>query len=107
MKKYVLIISILFTGSLKAETESLPDRMSAARAELLSSKPLATYDFRQLQSRYPTPLLLPSSLLPQSAKYPLSALRHLYQNAETCKGPWPVSPLVTHPVVFTRAMCNS
>ncbi|MCW8329375.1 sensor histidine kinase [Photobacterium sp. SDRW27] len=107
MKKYVLLISLLFSGVSHASVENLPDRLDAVRSELLNSEPLATYDFRQLQSRFPNPLLLPSSLLPQSASYPLKSLKRLYSNAVSCKGPWPVSPLVTHPVVFTRAICNN
>ena len=107
MKKYVLLILLLVSGPSLASVENLPDRLSAVRSELLNSEPLATYDFRQLQSRFPNSLLLPSSLLPQSAAYPLKSLKRLYTNAITCKGPWPVSPLVTQPVVFTRAICNN
>ncbi|MGF1731488.1 sensor histidine kinase VxrA [Photobacterium kasasachensis] len=107
MKKYVLLILLLVSGPNLASVENLPDRLSAVRSELLNSEPLATYDFRQLQSRFPNSLLLPSSLLPQSAAYPLKSLKRLYTNAITCKGPWPVSPLVTQPVVFTRAICNN
>jgi len=107
MKKYVLLISLLFSGFSYASADNIPERMNAVRSELLNSEPLATYDFRQLQSRFPNPLLLPSSLLPQSAAYPLKSLKRLYKNAINCKGPWPVSPLVTHPVVFIRAICNN
>ncbi|ELR65734.1 Signal transduction histidine kinase [Photobacterium marinum] len=107
MKKYVLLISLLLSGVCHAEADNLPERLRSVRAELLNSEPLATYDFRKLQSRFPNPLLLPSSLLPQSAVYPLKSLKRLYKNAITCKGPWPVSPLVTQPVVFTRAICNN
>ncbi|PSW05369.1 sensor histidine kinase VxrA [Photobacterium lipolyticum] len=106
MKKYALLILLIVSGACYAADLSLPDRLSAVRSDLFKSDPLATYDFRQLQSLYPTPLLLPSSLLPQSANYPLKSIKHLYQNSLTCKGPWPVSPLVTQPVVFTRALCN-
>lgn len=107
MKKYALLFSLLISAGSLASTDTLSDRIDAVRSELLNSEPLATYDFRQLQSRFPNPLLLPSSLLPQSAAYPLKSLRRLYANAISCKGPWPVSPLVTHPVVFTRAICNN
>ncbi|UXI04079.1 sensor histidine kinase VxrA [Photobacterium sp. TY1-4] len=107
MRKYVLLFSLLISGGSLASTDTLSDRIDAVRSELLNSEPLATYDFRQLQSQFPNPLLLPSSLLPQSSAYPLKSLRRLYANAISCKGPWPVSPLVTHPVVFTRAICNN
>ncbi len=105
MKKYVLLMSLFLSSTSFADSMSLPERLSSIRGDLLKTEPLATYDIRQLQSRYPTPLLLPSSLLPQSAKYPLKALRQLYKQSLVCKGPWPVSPLVTQPVVFVRAMC--
>lgn len=107
MKKYVLFILLFCSGLSHAAGDNLPERLKAVRSDLLNSKPLATYDFRKLQGRYPNPLLLPSSLLPQSSVYPLKSLRRLYANAISCKGPWPVSPLVTHPVVFTRAICNN
>ncbi len=107
MKKYVLLVSLIFSGFSFADVQTLPDRLNAVRSDLLTSDPLATYDFRQLQSQYPTPLILLSNLLPQSAKYPLSSMKRLYKNAQTCKGPWPVSPLVTQPVVFVRALCNN
>lgn len=98
-------MSLFLSSTSFADSMSLPERLSSIRGDLLKTEPLATYDIRQLQSRYPTPLLLPSSLLPQSAKYPLKALRQLYKQSLVCKGPWPVSPLVTQPVVFVRAMC--
>ena len=107
MKKYVLLISLLFSGFSYASADNLPDRLNAVRSELLNNQSLATYDFRKLQGRFPNPLLLPSSLLPQSSSYPLKSLRRLYDSAISCKGPWPVSPLVTQPVVFTRAICNN
>ncbi|KLV03324.1 histidine kinase [Photobacterium aquae] len=107
MKKYVLFLSLLLSGLQPAWAENLPERLSAVRAELLASEPVATYDFRQLQSQFPTPLLIPTTLLPQSAKYPLKSLRRLYQGSLTCKGPWPVTPLLTQPLVFTRALCNN
>lgn len=108
MKKYVLLLSLLISGVPNmAAAENLPERLSAVRSELLASEPVATYDFRQLQSQFPTQLLVPSSLLPQSSLYPLKSLQRLYQSAQSCKGPWPVTPLLTQPLVFTRALCNN
>ncbi|MGF1682507.1 sensor histidine kinase VxrA [Photobacterium minamisatsumaniensis] len=107
MKKYVLLFSLLLTGACSVQAENLPERLNGVRSELLASEALATYDFRQLQSQFPTSLLVPSSLLPQSASYPLKSIQRLYKNATTCKGPWPVSPLLTQPLVFTRALCNN
>ena len=107
MKKFVLLISLLLAGTNTASAENLPERLNGVRAELLASEAVATYDFRQLQGQFPTQLLLPSSLLPQSATYPLKSLQRLYNSSLTCKGPWPVTPLLTQPLVFTRAICNN
>ncbi|GAL02907.1 signal transduction histidine kinase [Photobacterium aphoticum] len=107
MKKYVLLLSLLLLGPKAALAENLPERLSAVRAELLASEPVATYDFRQLQSQYPDALILHESLLPQSADYPLKSLQRLYKSSLSCKGPWPVTPLLTQPLVFTRAICNN
>ncbi|MGF1723586.1 sensor histidine kinase VxrA [Photobacterium nomapromontoriensis] len=107
MKKYALLISLLLLGANPALADNLPERLSAVRSELLASEPVATYDFRQLQSQFPNQLLVQSSLLPQSSAYPLKALQQLYRNSITCKGPWPVTPLLTQPLVYTRAVCNN
>lgn len=95
MKTYVLVFSLFFSAASFAETLTFPERLNAVRSEILKRKPLATYDFRKLQSLYPGPLLVPETLLPQTNEYPLNALRQLYRNSLTCKGPWPLSPLVT------------
>ncbi|WP_297482901.1 sensor histidine kinase VxrA [uncultured Photobacterium sp.] len=105
MKTYVLVFSLFFSSASFAEDQTFPERLNAARSDLLKHKPLATYDFRKFQSLYPGPLLVPETLLPQTNEYPLKALRQLYHNSLNCKGPWPLSPLVTQPVVFTRAIC--
>lgn len=105
MKTYVLVFSLFFSSASFAEAQTFPERLNAVRSDLLKHKPLATYDFRKLQSLYPGPLLIPETLLPQTNEYPLNALRQLYHNSLNCKGPWPLSPLVTQPVVFTRAIC--
>ncbi|MEC6830650.1 sensor histidine kinase VxrA [Photobacterium toruni] len=105
MKTYVLVLSLFFSAASFAEAQTFPERLNAVRSDLLKHKSLATYDFRKLQSSYPGPLLEPETLLPQTDEYPLDALRQLYHNSLNCKGPWPLSPLVTQPVVFTRAIC--
>ncbi|MDO6545194.1 sensor histidine kinase VxrA [Photobacterium sanguinicancri] len=107
MKKTALLLSLFFSAACTASVQSLPERLDAVRSDLLQSEPLATYDFRQLQSLYPHALLKPSNLLPQTAKYPLKSMTRLYAGSQSCKGPWPVSPLVTQPVVYTRAICNN
>ncbi len=48
----------------------------------------------------------PDTLLPQTASYPFKQLQRLYRSAQTCTGPWPVSPLVGEPLVLIRAMCR-
>ena len=105
MKTYVLALSLFFSAASFAEAQTFPERLNAVRSDLLKHKSLAAYDFRKLQSSYPGPLLEPETLLPQTDEYPLNALRQLYHNSLNCKGPWPLSPLVTQPVVFTRAIC--
>ncbi|MBC7005295.1 DUF3404 domain-containing protein [Photobacterium sp. BZF1] len=107
MKKIVLLISLLLAGTHTASAKNLPERLNGVRAELLASEAVATYDFRQLQGQFPTQLLIPSSLLPQSSTYPLKSLQRLYNSSLSCKGPWPVTPLLTQPLVFTRAICNN
>ncbi len=65
-----------------------------------------SYDIRSLQSDYPTRLLTPESMLPQTAAYPLKDIQRLYRLAQNCTGKLPLSPLITEPLVFTRAMCK-
>ncbi len=45
-------------------------------------------------------------MLPQTASYPLRDIQKLYQLAQNCTGNLPLNPLVTEPLVFTRAICN-
>ncbi|SKA60162.1 DUF3404 domain-containing protein [Enterovibrio nigricans] len=84
---------------------SFPEQLNKFRSSLLHEKPIAEYSLNAIHSEYPKALLISDSLLPQSTKYPLKDLKRLYQAAQKCAGPWPVSPLVTDPLVFTRAMC--
>ncbi len=45
-------------------------------------------------------------MLPQTSAYPLRDIQKLYQLAQNCTGNLPLNPLVTEPLVFTRAICN-
>ncbi len=65
-----------------------------------------SYDVRKIQTDFPTKLLSPEFMLPQTAKYPLKDSQLLYQLSQNCSGKLPLSPLVTEPLVFVRAMCR-
>ncbi|CZF82004.1 Sensor protein PfeS [Grimontia celer] len=104
MQKFLIVCFTLFSSHVWANA-SFPEQLSAFRLSLLAERPIATYALNAIHSEYPKALLVPDSLLPQSSNYPLKDLKRLYQSSEKCKGPWPVSPLVTDPLVFTRAMC--
>ena len=45
-------------------------------------------------------------MLPQTSAYPLKDVQRLYRLAQNCTGKLPLSPLITEPLVFTRAMCK-
>lgn len=104
MRTFLLLLLSLLSGPALAAV-SFPEQFNAFRGELLAEQPVDTYALNAIHSEYPKPLLTIESLLPQSANYPLKDLKRLYQSAQKCKGPWPVSPLVTDPLVFTRALC--
>lgn len=100
-----LIVCLTLLSARSWANVPFPEQLSAFRAALLAERPNATYALNAIYSEYPKALLVPDSLLPQSADYPLKDLKRLYMASEQCKGPWPVSPLVTDPLVFTRALC--
>lgn len=104
MRTFLVVCLTLLSARTWANV-SFPEQLSAFRSSLLAEPPIATYALNAIHSEYPKALLIPDSLLPQSANYPLKDLKRLYQASEQCKGPWPVSPLVTDPLVFTRALC--
>ncbi|WP_428822129.1 DUF3404 domain-containing protein [Enterovibrio baiacu] len=104
MRMFLLTFLLSVSGFAMAEA-SFPEQLNAFRASLLEENPVASYELNAIHSEYPKALLVPDSLLPQSASYPLKDLKRLYQASEKCQGPWPVSPLVTDPLVFTRALC--
>ncbi|WP_082030246.1 sensor histidine kinase VxrA [Vibrio renipiscarius] len=89
-----------------ARADSLPERIDTFVNLFKTSEASESYDIRVLQSDYPTRLLTPQSMLPQTSNYPLRDIQRLYQLSETCTGKLPLSPLVTEPLVFTRTMCK-
>ena len=100
-----LILSITVIAS-TANAATLPDRIEQFKKSFDNVKATAVYDLRVIQTDFPTSLLSPESLLPQTTKYPLQDMQRLYKLATTCKGKYPLSPLVTEPLVFSRALCN-
>ncbi|WP_045954787.1 sensor histidine kinase VxrA [Vibrio galatheae] len=92
------------SGSVFAE--SLPERIDRFVDLFEPSQATVSYDIRSLQSDYPTRLLTPDSMLPQTSEYPIKDIQRLYQLAQNCTGKLPLSPLITEPLVFTRAMCK-
>lgn len=93
-------------ASTQAFADSLPERIDKFVDLFDPSEATVTYDIRVLQADYPTRLLTPESMLPQTWTYPLKDIQRLYQLAQTCTGKLPLSPLVTEPLVFTRAVCK-
>lgn len=92
--------------SAPAFADSLPERIDTFTELFNYEVALKSYDIRILQSNYPTKLLSPDSMLPQTADYPLKDIQQLYRLANTCRGKLPLSPLITEPLVFTRAICK-
>lgn len=101
----MIAIGIAFlSGGVSAE--SLPERIDRFVDLFDQAQATVSYDIRSLQSDYPTRLLTPESMLPQTSAYPLKDIQRLYQLAKNCTGKLPLSPLITEPLVFTRAMCK-
>ncbi|MDP5252971.1 sensor histidine kinase VxrA [Vibrio sp. HB161653] len=101
---FSLVVSILWIPT--AWANSLPERIGIFVSLFNQEQPREEYDVRVLQSKYPTVLISPDSTLPQTAKYPLRDIQRLYQLSQTCSGQLPLNPLVTEPLVFTRALCK-
>ncbi|MDP2572362.1 sensor histidine kinase VxrA [Vibrio penaeicida] len=99
-----LTLGCVFTSA--AYAQSLPERIEEFKSQFDTSKAIDSYDMRIIQSDFPNKLLTPESMLPQTANYPLKDIQRLYSLSETCKGKLPLSPLITEPLVFTRAICK-
>ncbi len=102
--KFKSLILIMMSFSVYAD--SLPERIDEFVTLFNYKTATVSYDMRTIEADYPTRLLMPESLLPQTTKYPIKDIQQLYQLASTCTGQIPLSPLITEPLVFTRAMCN-
>lgn len=100
-----LALSIILSSGV-AEAESLPERIDRFVDFFNQKEASVVYDIRSLQSDYPTKLLTPESMLPQTSVYPLRDIQRLYHLSQHCSGKLPLSPVVTEPLVFTRAMCK-
>ncbi|NVD07891.1 DUF3404 domain-containing protein [Vibrio sp. JPW-9-11-11] len=100
----LILSSAVFSTTVRAE--SLPERIDKFVDLFDQADATASYDIRSLQSDYPTRLLTPQSMLPQTSSYPLKDIQRLYQLAQNCTGKLPLSPLITEPLVFTRALCK-
>ena len=106
IKQTLSIITLSFFASATAFADSLPERIDHFTKLFDHETAVESYDIRVLQADYPTSLIMPSAMLPQTAKYPLKDIQRLYQLSKTCSGKLPLSPLITEPLVFTRAMCK-
>nr|WP_232060561.1 sensor histidine kinase VxrA [Vibrio ponticus] len=100
---WVCLFSFASAG---ASADTLPERIDKFVNLFKTSEASVSYDVRVLQSDYPTRLLTPQSMLPQTSSYPLEDIQRLYKLSVSCTGKLPLSPLVTEPLVFTRAMCK-
>ncbi|EPS3423178.1 sensor histidine kinase VxrA [Vibrio fluvialis] len=100
-----LVVVGLFTTS-SSYADSLPERIDLFVSLFDYKSAAVSYDIRGIQNDYPTRLLTPESMLPQTSAYPLKDIQQLYSLAQTCTGKLPLNPLVTEPLVFTRAICK-
>lgn len=85
---------------------TLPERISRFSNLFDYSQASDSYDIRILQTDFPTKLLSPEFMLPQTAEYPLKDIQQVYHLSQSCTGALPFSPLVTEPLVFVRALCR-
>ncbi|AQM20741.1 histidine kinase [Vibrio sp. V09_P4A23P171] len=104
IKTYFWTILVLIP--IQTYADSLPERIDLFASLFDYSTADVSYDIRTLQVDYPTRLLTPESMLPQTAEYPLKDLQLLYKLSQSCTGKLPLSPLITEPLVFTRAICK-
>ncbi len=104
LKRFFILM--LFFGSRAVLAQTLPERIIQFKTYFTSQQASAIYDLRVIQTEFPTRLLDPVSLLPQTANYPLNDIQLVYMLSQNCKSKLPLSPRVTDPLVFTRALCN-
>ncbi|MGY3571457.1 sensor histidine kinase VxrA [Vibrio paucivorans] len=102
--KHLLSGFVLLSAS--AQADSLPERIDNFVGLFDYSAAVVSYDIRIIQSEYPTRLITPDTMLPQTSAYPLRDIQKLYKLSQTCTGKLPLSPLITEPLVFTRSVCK-
>ncbi|WGY44989.1 sensor histidine kinase VxrA [Vibrio sp. ABG19] len=100
----IALLGISFSSATYAD--SLPERIDLFISLFDYKSAVVSYDIRAIQNDYPTRLLTPDTMLPQTSSYPIRDIQQLYQLARTCSGKLPLNPLVTEPLVFTRALCK-
>ncbi len=86
--------------------DSLPERIDLFVSLFDYNSATTSYDIRSIQTDFPTRLLTPDSMLPQTSEYPLKDIQLLYKLSQGCTGKLPLSPLITEPLVFTRSLCK-
>ncbi|WP_241771433.1 DUF3404 domain-containing protein, partial [Vibrio parahaemolyticus] len=90
---FSLIINLLILPQI-ALADSLPERIDRFTELFDYHSAVKSYDIRDMQSTFPTRLLSPESMQPQTASYPLKDIQQLYQLSKTCNGKLPLSPLI-------------
>lgn len=104
--RFSSILLVLMLISPVSQAKTLPQKLEILTSLFSLDDAKQMYDMQEIQVNFPTALISPDSMLPQTSKYPLKDIQMLYQLEQKCKGKLPLSPLVTEPLVFTRAMCR-
>jgi signal transduction histidine kinase len=104
LKRFILFV-VFVTSYARADT--LPERLDDFISLFRYQDAVVSYDLRMIESEYATKLITPDSMLPQTSRYPLKDIQQLYALAKNCSGNLPLSPLMTEPLVFTRAVCKN
>nr|WP_261818273.1 sensor histidine kinase VxrA [Vibrio gallicus] len=88
------------------QAKTLPQQLDLLTSMFSFDDAKQMYDMQRIQVDFPTELISPDSMLPQTSNYPLKDIQLLYRLEQKCKGKLPLSPAVTEPLVFTRAICR-
>jgi signal transduction histidine kinase len=102
----IILVVLLLVTTKHAYAVTLPEQIEQFVGKFNYDEATVSYDIREIEGDYANRLLTPVTMLPQTQEYPLKDIQRLYQLALTCTGKLPLSPLVTEPLVFTRAMCK-
>ncbi len=103
--RIILTLCYLLSSGAWAD-ESLPEKVESFINLFDYTQASYVYDIRVVQADFPTRLIVQESMLPQTARYPLKDIQQLYSLSEKCSGKLPLSPLVTEPLSFIRALCR-